>query len=219
LNIQIKEEIMSIYEEIADAVVKGQADEVKDLIQKGLSKEISAEDLLNNGLVTGMNVVSVKFKNNEFFIPEVLVSARAMTSGLDILKPLLAEANVKAKGTVVMGTVKGDLHDIGKNIVGMMLQGAGFEIIDLGADVPKEKFVEQAQQQGVNIVGMSALLTTTMIYMKEIIQALKAAGLREKVKVIVGGAPVTQAYADQIEADGYAPDAASAVDLTKELIG
>lgn len=210
---------MSIYEEIADAVVKGQADEVKDLIQKGLSKEISAEDLLNNGLVTGMNVVSVKFKNNEFFIPEVLVSARAMTSGLDILKPLLAEANVKAKGTVVMGTVKGDLHDIGKNIVGMMLQGAGFEIIDLGADVPKEKFVEQAQQQGVNIVGMSALLTTTMIYMKEIIQALKAAGLREKVKVIVGGAPVTQAYADQIEADGYAPDAASAVDLTKELIG
>jgi 5-methyltetrahydrofolate--homocysteine methyltransferase len=219
LNIQIKEEIMSIYEEIADAVVKGQADEVKDLIQKGLSEEMSAEDLLNNGLVAGMNVVSVKFKNNEFFIPEVLVSARAMTSGLDILKPLLAEANIKAKGKVVMGTVKGDLHDIGKNIVGMMLQGAGFEIIDLGADVPKEKFVEQAQQQGVNIVGMSALLTTTMIYMKEIIQALKEAGLRKKVKVIVGGAPVTQAYADQIEADGYAPDAASAVDLTKELIG
>jgi 5-methyltetrahydrofolate--homocysteine methyltransferase len=214
----MKEDTMAIFEEIAEEVVKGQADKVKDLVQKALSDEISAEDLLNNGLVAGMNVVSEKFKNNEFFIPEVLVSARAMNSGLALLKPLLAESNVKAKGTVVIGTVKGDLHDIGKNIVGMMLQGAGFEIVDLGADVPKEKFIEHAQQQEVNVVGMSALLTTTMIYMKEIIQALKDAGLREKVKIIIGGAPVTQAYADQIEADGYAPDAASAIDLTKELL-
>lgn len=208
---------MSIFEKIAEEVVKGQADMVKDLVQTALSEKISAEDILNNGLVAGMNVVSVKFKNNEFFIPEVLVSARAMNSGLDILKPLLAEANVKARGKVVLGTVKGDLHDIGKNIVGMMLQGAGFEIIDLGADVPKEKFLEFAQKEEADIVGMSALLTTTMIYMKEVIQALKDAGLREKVKVIIGGAPVTQSYADQIEADGYAPDAASAIDLTKSL--
>jgi len=213
----VKEESMSIFEKIAEEVVKGQADTVKDLVQTALSEKISAEDILNNGLVAGMDVVSVKFKNNEFFIPEVLVSARAMNSGLDILKPLLAEANVKARGKVVLGTVKGDLHDIGKNIVGMMLQGAGFEIIDLGADVPKEKFLEFAQKEEADIVGMSALLTTTMIYMKEVIQALKDAGLRKKVKVIIGGAPVTQSYADQIEADGYAPDAASAVDLTKSL--
>ncbi|KPJ70035.1 methyltransferase [candidate division WOR-1 bacterium DG_54_3] len=209
---------MSIFEKIAEEVIKGQADSVKDLVQTALSEEISAEDILNNGLVAGMNVVSVKFKNNEFFIPEVLVSARAMNSGLDILKPLLAEANVKARGKVVIGTVKGDLHDIGKNIVGMMLQGAGFEIIDLGADVPKDKFLEFVQKEEADVVGMSALLTTTMIYMKEVIQALKDAGLREKVKVIIGGAPVTQSYADQIEADGYAPDAASAIDLTKNLL-
>jgi len=209
---------MAIYERLAEEVVKGQADAVKELVNQALSENISAEDILNNGLVAGMNVVSEKFKNNEFFIPEVLVSARAMTAGLDILNPLLAEANVKAKGKVVIGTVKGDLHDIGKNIVGMMLQGAGYEIVDLGADVPKEKFIEFTQNENANLVGMSALLTTTMIYMQEVIKALKDTGLRDKVKVIVGGAPVTQAYADQIEADGYAPDAASAIDLVKDLL-
>ncbi|UCE42881.1 MAG: corrinoid protein [Candidatus Aminicenantes bacterium] len=209
---------MAIFEQIANEVVKGQADAVKKLVNQALSENISAEDIMNNGLVAGMNVVSEKFKNNEFFIPEVLVSARAMTAGLEILNPLLAEANVKAKGKVVIGTVKGDLHDIGKNIVGMMLQGAGYEIIDLGADVPKEKFIEFTQKEDANVVGMSALLTTTMIYMQEIIQGLKDAGLRDKVKVIIGGAPVTQAYADQIEADGYAPDAATAVDLAKDIL-
>ena len=209
---------MTIYEQIADEVVKGQAVAVKELVNQALSENISAEDVLNNGLVAGMNVVSEKFKNNEFFIPEVLVSARAMTAGLDILNPLLAEANVKSRGKVVIGTVKGDLHDIGKNIVGMMLQGAGYEIVDLGADVPKEKFIEFTQKESANMVGMSALLTTTMIYMQEIIQGLEEAGLREKVKVIIGGAPVTQAYADQIGADGYAPDAASAIDLAKGLL-
>lgn len=209
---------MAIYERIAEEVVKGQADAVKELVNQALSENMSAEDILNNGLVAGMDVVSEKFKNNEFFIPEVLVSARAMTAGLDILNPLLAEANVKAKGKVVIGTVKGDLHDIGKNIVGMMLQGAGYEIVDLGADVPKEKFIEFTQSENANIVGMSALLTTTMIYMQEVIQALKDAGLRDEVKVIIGGAPVTQAYADQIGADGYAPDAASAIDLAKGLL-
>jgi 5-methyltetrahydrofolate--homocysteine methyltransferase len=209
---------MGLFEQIADEVVKGKADTVKELVDKAISEEISAEDILNNGLVAGMNIVGEKFKNNEFFIPEVLVSARAMTAGLGILNPLLAEANVKAKGKVVIGTVKGDLHDIGKNIVGMMLQGAGYEIVDLGADVPKEKFIESAQKEGAQLVGMSALLTTTMIYMQEVIQGLKDAGLRDKVKVIIGGAPVTQAYADKIEADGYAPDAASAIDLAKELL-
>jgi 5-methyltetrahydrofolate--homocysteine methyltransferase len=209
---------MEIYAQIADEIVKGQADSVKELVNRALSEKISAEDILNNGLVAGMNVVSEKFKNNEFFIPEVLVSARAMTAGLNIINPLLAEANVKAKGKVVIGTVKGDLHDIGKNIVGMMLQGAGYEIVDLGADVPLEKFIEFTQKEEADMVGMSALLTTTMIYMQEVIQGLKDAGLRDKVKVIIGGAPVTQAYADQIEADGYAPDAASAIDLAKDLL-
>jgi len=209
---------MALYEQIADEVVKGKADAVKELVNKAISDGISAEDILNNGLVAGMNIVGEKFKNNEFFIPEVLVSARAMTAGLGILNPLLAEANVKAKGKVVIGTVKGDLHDIGKNIVGMMLQGAGYEIVDLGADVPKEKFIESVEKEDAQLVGMSALLTTTMIYMQEVIQGLKDAGLRDKVRVIIGGAPVTQAYADKIEADGYAPDAASAIDLAESLL-
>ena len=209
---------MALYEQIADEVVKGKADGVKELVNKAISDGISAEDILNNGLVAGMNIVGEKFKNNEFFIPEVLVSARAMTAGLGILNPLLAEANVKAKGKVVIGTVKGDLHDIGKNIVGMMLQGAGYEIVDLGADVPKEKFIESVEKEDAQLVGMSALLTTTMIYMQEVIQGLKDAGLRDKVRVIIGGAPVTQAYADKIEADGYAPDAASAIDLAESLL-
>ena len=209
---------MSIHERIAEQVVKGQADAVKDLIGQAIAENISAEDILNLGLVAGMNVVSEKFRNNEFFIPEVLVSARAMTAGLEVLNPLLAAANVKARGKVVIGTVKGDLHDIGKNIVGMMLQGAGYKIVDLGADVSKEKFIEFAQKESPDIVGMSALLTTTMVYMKEVIQGLKDAGLRDKIKVIIGGAPVTQAYADKIEADGYASDAASAIDLAEGLL-
>jgi 5-methyltetrahydrofolate--homocysteine methyltransferase len=209
---------MSIFERIAEQVVAGQAGEVKVLVDQALSENISAEDILNKGLVAGMNVVSEKFKNNEFFIPEVLVSARAMTAGLDVLNPLLAAANVKAKGKVVIGTVKGDLHDIGKNIVGMMLQGAGYRIVDLGADVSKEKFIESAQKENPDILGMSALLTITMVYMKEVIQGLKEAGLRDNVKVIVGGAPLTQAYADKIEADGYAADAASAIDLAEGLL-
>jgi len=209
---------MSIFERIAEQVVNGQATEVKELVDQALSENISAEDVMNRGLVDGMNVVSEKFKNNEFFIPEVLVSARAMTAGLDVLNPLLAAAILKHKGKVVIGTVKGDLNDIGKNIVGMMLQGAGYKIVDLGADVSKEKFIEFAQKENPDILGMSALLTTTMVYMKEVIQGLKEAGLRDRIKVIVGGAPLTQAYADKIEADGYAADAASAIDLAEGLL-
>lgn len=210
---------MKIFEEIADEIHKGNSESVEELTKKALSQDVSAEDILNNGLVAGMNIVSEKFKNNEIFIPEVLISAKSMYSGLGIIKPLLAESNVKSKGKVVIGTVRGDLHDIGKNIVAMLLQGAGFDIIDLGADVPKEKFLEFVKKEEADILGMSALLTTTMINMKETIETLKNAGLRENVKVIVGGAPVTESYAAQIGADGYAPDAASAVDLTKRLLG
>jgi 5-methyltetrahydrofolate--homocysteine methyltransferase len=210
---------MKIFEEIADEVKKGNSDSVEELTRKALSENISAEDILNNGLVAGMNIVSEKFKNNEIFIPEVLISAKSMHSGLSIINPLLAESDVKSKGKVVIGTVKGDLHDIGKNIVAMLLQGAGFDVVDLGADVPQEKFIEFVKNEGADILGMSALLTTTMIYMKETIEALKSAGLRENVKIIIGGAPVSESYAAQIEADGYAPDAASAVDLTKKLLG
>lgn len=209
---------MRILEEMADEVQKGNSDSVEVLVEKALSQDMSAEEILHGGLVEGMNAVSEKFKNNEIFIPEVLISAKAMSSGLEILKPLLAEANVISKGKVVIGTVKGDLHDIGKNIVAMLLQGAGFDVVDLGADVPIEKFVEFVRKERADVVGMSALLTTTMISMKEIIEELRNAGLRENVKVIIGGAPVTESYAAQIQADGYAPDAASAVDLTKKLL-
>lgn len=210
---------MKIFEELADEVQKGNSESVEELTKRALSQDISAEDILNNGLIAGMNIVSKKFKNNEIFIPEVLISAKSMYSGLGIIKPLLSELNVKSKGKVVIGTVKGDLHDIGKNIVAMLLQGAGFDVVDLGADVPKEKFLEFVKNEGADILAMSALLTTTMIYMKETIETLKNAGLRENVKVIIGGAPVTESYAAQIDADGYAPDAASAVDLTKRLLG
>lgn len=209
---------MEIFDKIADEVLKGNSAPVEELVNEALSQDISAEKILNKGLVGGMSIVSEKFKSNEIFIPEVLVSARAMNSGLEILKPLLAEANVKSIGKVVIGTVKGDLHDIGKNIVAMMLQGAGFDVVDLGTGVSKEKFLEFVEKESADILGMSTLLTTTMIYMREVVEALKNANLEQNVKVIIGGAPVTQSYAAQINADGYAPDAASAVDLTKKLL-
>ncbi len=209
---------MTIFEKIADEVQKGNSETVEELVTEALSSEVSVEKILNEGLVAGMNIIGEKFKNNECFIPEVLVSAKAMTLGLEILKPRLAESNVKPRGKVVIGTIQGDLHDIGKNIVAMLLQGAGFEVVDLGADVPIDRFVESAKNEKADIVGMSALLTTTMINMKTVINGLKDAGLRSDVKVIVGGAPVTQAYALQIEADGYAPDAASGVDVARKLL-
>lgn len=210
---------MAILEDIALGVEKGDEASVGDLTQKAVSEGIAATEILDNGLVAGMNVVGEKFKNNEVFIPEVLVSARAMKAGMKIVRPLLAEANVQSKGTIVVGTVKGDLHDIGKNIVGMLLEGAGYQVTDLGTDVSVAQFMEVVEKEGATVIGMSALLTTTMTYMKEVIDAVDDAGLRDKVKVIIGGAPITQSYADEIKADGYAPDAASAVDLVKGLIG
>ncbi|NIM14351.1 MAG: cobalamin-binding protein [Candidatus Aminicenantes bacterium] len=209
---------MTIFEKIADEVQKGNSQTVEELVKEALSTEVSVEGILNEGLVEGMNIVGEKFKNNECFIPEVLVSAKAMKLGLEILKPLLAETNVKPLGRVVIGTIQGDLHDIGKNIVSMLLQGAGFEVIDLGADVPIDRFVESAKNEKADLVGMSALLITTMVNMKEVIQGLKEAGLKDDVKVIVGGAPVTRDFAEKIGADGYAPDAASGVDVARKLL-
>jgi len=210
---------VAIFEDIALGVEKGDDALVGELTQKAVSEGIAATKILDNGLVAGMDVVGEKFKNNEVFIPEVLVSARAMKAGMNIVRPLLAEANVASKGTIVVGTVKGDLHDIGKNIVGMLLEGAGYQVVDLGTDVTREQFMEVVEKQSAGVIGMSALLTTTMTYMKDVIQAVDDAGLRDKVKVIIGGAPITQSYADEIKADGYAPDAASAVDLVKGLLG
>ena len=167
---------MTIFEKMANEVVKGNAETVETLVKEALSSEISAEEILNVGLVEGMNTVSERFKNNECFLPEVLVSARAMTKGLDIIKPHLAASNVKPRGKVVIGTIQGDLHDIGKNIVAMLLQGAGFEVVDLGADVPIKRFIESAKNERPDLVGMSALLITTMVHMKGVIEGLKEAG-------------------------------------------
>ncbi len=210
---------MTILEDIALRVESGDETSVGELTQKALSEGISPGEILNKGLVAGMDVVGERFKKNEIFIPEVLVSARAMKEGMKIVKPLLGDEIVGSRGKVVIGTIKGDLHDIGKNIVGMLLEGAGFEVTDLGTDVTKEQFMEVVEKEGVDIIGMSALLTTTMTYMKEVIQSVEDANLKGKVKVIIGGAPITQSYAEEIKADGYAPDAASAVDLVKSLLG
>lgn len=204
--------------EIADNLIQGKAPEVKELVKKALDEGVDVEKVLNEGLIAGMNVVGVKFKANEFYVPEVLIAARAMKSGMEILRPILVEKDVKSAGRVVLGTVKGDLHDIGKNLVGMMLEGAGFEVIDIGVDVAAEKFVEIAKEKKASLIGLSALLTTTMISMKDVVKAVEEADLDSKVKIMIGGAPITQSYADEIGVHGYAPDAASAVDKAKELL-
>ena len=205
-------------EEIAQAVLAGQEEKVRDLVEKGISEKTEPAVIINRGLVAGMDVVGQKFKYGEMFVPEVLMSARAMHAGLDILKPLVTDGSLTAGGTVVLGTVKGDLHDIGKNLVGMMLEAGGFNVVNLGIDIPPEAFVEAAARYDAGIIAMSALLTTTMLMMKETIEVLEEDGVRDKYKVIVGGAPVTQEYADEIKADGFAPDAASAVELCRRLL-
>lgn len=202
---------------LAEAIINGKAPIAVEIVKEALAEGVAPAAILNDGLVAGMNVVGIKFKANEFYVPEVLISARAMQKSMDILKPELAKAGVESKGKFAIGTVKGDLHDIGKNLVAMMLEGAGFEVIDLGVDVKPEKYVEAAKN-GADIIAMSALLTTTMPSMKETIDALVEAGVRDNVKVMVGGAPVTQNYSDEIGADGYSSDAASAVDKAKELL-
>ena len=208
---------MAHMNDIITAVKDGRKKIVEQLVKDALAEGVSAESILNEGLIVGMTELGEMFKTGEVYVPEILVAARAMKAGTTILKPLLVDANVQSLGTVAIGTVKGDLHDIGKNLVGMMLEGNDFTVVDLGEDVDPEKFVE-AVKNGAQAIGMSALLTTTMPNMALTIQALKDAGLRDKVKVLVGGAPITQEFADQIGADGYSTDAASAADLAKKLI-
>lgn len=203
--------------DIFQSVIDGDAAQVQTGVKEALEKGTAADVILQQALIAAMEEVGKRFEEGEFFVPEMLIAARAMQSGLVLLKPFLVESGVKAAGKVAIGTVKGDLHDIGKNLVAMMLEGAGFEVQDLGADVDPQKFVKAAQE-GAQIIGMSALLTTTMINMQNTLQALQTAGLRERVKVMIGGAPVTDAYTRQIGADAYAPDASSAVRTARQLL-
>ncbi len=206
-----------ILDTIKDSIIRGDAKTAKEKVEAAIKANVPVTDILNKGLIAGMQVVGAKFKANEFYVPEVLIAARAMNQSMAILEPYIVQAGIQPLAKVAIGTVKGDLHDIGKNLVVMMWKGAGLQVEDLGIDVPPEKFVEAAQS-GAQVIGLSALLTTTMVAMKDVIESLKNAGLRDKVKIIIGGAPVTQNYADEIGADGYAPDAASAVDKVKELL-
>jgi 5-methyltetrahydrofolate--homocysteine methyltransferase len=210
----MEQSLQDIYQGILD----GDQDMVTDGVTQALAQNIPPADILNKAMIEAMGQVGKLFEEGEYFVPEMLIAARAMQAGLGILKPLLVEADVKSTGKVVAGTVKGDLHDIGKNLVTMMLEGAAFEIIDLGTDVSPEKFVEAVRETGAQIVAMSALLTTTMPSMKDTIEALKAAGLRQNVKIMVGGAPLTPEYAHEIGADGFAPDASRAVATAKQLL-
>lgn len=206
-------------QEIQDFLISGNASKTEELVKEAVESGVSPHKILNDSLNVGMDRVGVKFQENEFYIPEVLLAARAMHAALDVIRPLLREEGVEPQGKVVIGTVWGDLHDIGKNLVRMMLEGAGFEVFDLGVDVDAEAFVNAAKENRADIVAMSALLTTTMTYMKEVVDALKAAGLRGEIRTLIGGAPVTKDFADEIGADDYAPDAAAAVETAKALIG
>ena len=209
---------MEILTQISEALQKGKAKDVKVLVQEAVDSGISAQQVLNEGLLAGMNIIGVKFKNNEVYVPDVLIAARAMKTGTEILKPLLIADGVKATGKIVLGTVKGDLHDIGKNLVGMMMEGKGLEVIDIGTDVPAEKFISTAIETGAQIVCCSALLTTTMNEMKNVVEAAVAAGVRDKLIIMVGGAPVNESFAKSIGADIYSPDAASAAEAAVAAI-
>ena len=210
----MEEQFKPIYE----GVINGNAPSVKQDVQTAIDGGTDADDILKKGLIPAMQEVGDLFEKGEYFVPEMLVAARAMQGGLELLKPLLASAEVQSTGKVVLGTVQGDLHDIGKNLVGMMLEGAGFETIDLGTDVGPEAFIEAVREHQPQLMGMSALLTTTMVQMKATIEALEEAGLKESVKIMIGGAPVTDAFAREIGADAYAADAASAVDIARGLV-
>ncbi|NLN42304.1 MAG: cobalamin-binding protein [Clostridiales bacterium] len=203
---------MSLLNEISTYLQQGRAKNVKELVQKALDEGVDPKTILNDGLLDGMSVIGEKFKNNQVYVPEVLIAARAMYAGMDVLKPALTETGVESKGKVVIGTVKGDLHDIGKNLVKMMMEGRGLEVIDLGTNVPAEKFVEVAKENNAQIIACSALLTTTMIEMQNVVEAAKAAGIRDQVTIMVGGAPVTESFCKSIGADIYRPDAASAAE-------
>ena len=206
-----------VLQDIASSLYKGENEAVAELVQKALDQGLAPQEVLSGGLIAGMDEVGKDFKAGELFVPEVLIAARAMHAGMGVLRPLLAEGDVPSAGKFVVGTVEGDLHDIGKNLVKMMIEGAGFETVDLGTDVKAAAFVDAVREHQPRVIGMSALLTTTMVNMKGTIEALEEAGLRDQVKVMVGGAPVTAAFAEEIGADAYAPDAASAVDVAREF--
>jgi 5-methyltetrahydrofolate--homocysteine methyltransferase len=208
----------NILSEMATAVIEGNMGDIADLTEDALDEGRNAKEILDNGLMPGMDHVGVEFKAGRMFVPEVLRSARTMQASMNIIKPLLAESGAKMVGKILIGTVKGDMHDIGKNLAGMMCEGAGFEVIDLGKDVAPETFVDEVKKNQPDIVGMSALLTTTMRMMEQTIKVLEEAGLRDQIKIMIGGAPVTQGFADQIGADGYASNAAAAVELAKSLV-
>ena len=211
---------MATYEELQELIITGQKDKVATAVKTLLDSGKAPMDIINEGLTAGMNVVGVKFKAGDMFIPEVMISAHAMKEGMDILKPLVVgESSSFSVGKAVIGTVEGDIHTIGKSIVAMLMESSGFEIIDLGIDIPAAKFVEAVKKEQPGILGMSAMLTTTMSRMKDVIDALKEASLRDKTRVMVGGAPITQDFADSLGADGYAPDASSAVEKAKALVG
>jgi 5-methyltetrahydrofolate--homocysteine methyltransferase len=214
----VEELMQTTLEEIYNAVIAGKREDTSEKVQQAITENLPPGDILKKALIAAMTEVGDRFEQGEFYVPEMLVAARAMQSGMTILKPLLVEADLQPAGRVVIGTVKGDLHDIGKNLVGMMLEGAGFEIVDLGSDVPPEKFAAAVRENSPDIVGMSALLTTTMPAMENILEALEDLGVRSDVKVIIGGAPVTDSYAEKIGADGFAPDASRAVKLAQALM-
>jgi 5-methyltetrahydrofolate--homocysteine methyltransferase len=220
IGITLEDRDMSeILSRISEAIIEGNVDDMVDMTEEAIDDGIPAQDILDKGLMAGMDYVGVEFKAGNMFVPEVLRSAKAMQTAMDVLKPELAKAGARRTGRVLIGTVKGDMHDIGKNLVGMMCEGAGFEVKDIGKDIDPDAFVQAVRDYKPDIVGMSALLTTTMRAMGHTIKALEEAGLRDQVKVIVGGAPVTQAFSDQISADGYASNAAAAADLAKRLVG
>jgi len=210
---------MADFEAMGQAILDGEVDRVAELVEAALKEGVAPTEILNQGLIKGMNVVGDLFKKDELFVPEVILCAKAMKRGTEILQPLMVGDKNMAAKLAVMGTVKGDIHDIGKNLVKTMMEGAGFDAIDLGIDIPVETFVQKTQEVKPQIVAMSALLTTTMVYMKDVIDALKAAGIRDQVKIMVGGAPITKDFAVQIGADGTAPDAVTAADLARELAG
>lgn len=209
---------MATYAELAQSVIEGQRDQVKTLVTNLIEAGNNPLEIVNEGLIEGMNVVGVRFKAGDMYVPEVLMAAKSMSCGLEIVRPLISEADQKSKGKIVLGTVKGDLHDIGKNLVGMLIESGGLEVINMGVDVSAEDFIDAIIEHEPDILALSALLTTTMPAMKDIIELLEEEELRDKVKVIIGGAPVSREYADEIGADGYAPDAGSAVELCKQLL-
>lgn len=209
---------MDILTHISESLQRGKAKEVSLLVQKAIESGITAQMILNEGLLAGMGILGGKFKRNEVYVPDVLIAARAMKVGTSLLKPLLISEGIKANGRVILGTVKGDLHDIGKNLVGMMMEGKGLEVIDIGVDVPAERFIEAAIEKQAQIICCSALLTTTMSEIKPVIEAAKSAGIRDKVIIMIGGAPVNQAFADSVGADLYRPDAASAAEAAFEAL-